>query len=95
MALFFTFEDNRYNLLVYFLVTTIVLYLGPGFFFRQGPYSYSIEFQLTVLYNKNSSEINKRAMACSKTIKDYCMTSITEVSMSPLPLFTYVRDKFV
>ena len=53
MALFFTFEDNRYNLLVYFLVTTIVLYLGPGFFFRQGPYSYSIEFQLTVLYNKN------------------------------------------
>ena len=35
MGIFFTFEDNRYNLLVYFLVTTIVLYLGPGFFFRK------------------------------------------------------------
>ncbi len=32
--LFFLFDDNRYNLLWYFTVTTIVLYLGPGWFFR-------------------------------------------------------------
>ena len=44
MALFFTFEDNRYNLLVYFLVTSIVLYLGPGFFFRQHNAEYGVPF---------------------------------------------------
>jgi hypothetical protein len=34
MRLFFSFEDNRINLLVYFAVSTIVLFLGPGYFFR-------------------------------------------------------------
>ena len=42
MALFFHFEDNRLNLLVYFLVSTIVLYLGPGFFFRQHNAEYGV-----------------------------------------------------
>ena len=42
MAIFFHFEDNRYNLLVYFLVSTIVLYLGPGFFFRKHNAEYGV-----------------------------------------------------
>ena len=29
---FFHFEDTRLNLALYFLISTIVLYLGPGFF---------------------------------------------------------------
>lgn len=32
MALFFTFENNQHNLLLYFFISTIVLYLGPEFF---------------------------------------------------------------